>query len=322
MYQVKRKLKGLLSLLANIGFEMCQFVKYSNLFSISSSDKIQGKITFYYHSIEKGLINEPLRIRFGNEKIERLVFFLRLWIKRGYNLNDSQFLSAIEVINKYYTLHKELSVNVDDIINFSDFELINKYANKKDGGTISCTRKSYFNNSDSSFKDFSNSRHSLRHFTNAPVLLKTVEEVIDLARNAPSVCNRQGFRVTYISNYDLIQKALHIQAGLNATAKEVGNLFIISVDRSILVGSSEWYQGFIDGGIFLQNILYSLHYFRLGAVPLNWSKHYTDDLKMQRLLRLNPAEKIIAFIAFGHPAEEFKVPVSCRKEVYEILTII
>jgi hypothetical protein len=42
---------------------------------------------------------------------------------------------------------------------------------------------------------------------------------------------------------------------------------------------------------------------------------------MQKLLNLNPAEKIIALIAFGHPKEKFKVPVSCRKEVYEILTI-
>jgi nitroreductase len=321
MVQLKRKFKGLLSLFANVSFEFFMFIKYSNLFSINSPDKIQGKITFYYHSIEKGLINEPLRLRFGIEKIERLFFFLKLWIERKYNLNDSQFLSAIEVLNQYYNVHEKAGAVVDDIISFSDFAILKKYSNRNDGGVLSYTRNSYFDHSDSSFKEFSNSRHSLRHFNHEVVNLKTVEGVIELARNAPSVCNRQGFRVAYISNYELIQKALYIQTGLNATAIDVANLFVVSVDRSIFVGSSEWYQGFIDGGIFLQNLLYSLHYYRLGAVPLNWSKHYTEDLKMQKLLSLNPAEKIIALVAFGYPIENFKVPVSSRKDVYEILTI-
>jgi nitroreductase len=292
------------------------------LFSINSPDKIQGKITFYYHSIEKGLINQPLRPRFGAEKIERLLYFLVLWIDRRYNLNDSQFLSSIEVLHRYHVFHQEIDVDINDIITSSALDLIKKYSNKKRGGVISYTSDTYFNHSQSPFKDFSNSRHSLRHFTTEIVKLNNVEDVISLARNAPSVCNRQGFRVTYISNYDLIQKALHLQSGLNATAKDVGNLFIVTVDRSVFVGSSEWYQGFIDGGIFLQNLLYSLHYHSLGAVPLNWSKHYTDDLNMKKLLNLNPAEKIIALVAFGHPLGEFKIPVSCRKEVSEILTII
>jgi nitroreductase len=321
MMQLKRKLKGLLSLTANVGFEVFRFIKYANLFSINSPAKILGKIIFYYHSIEKGLINEPLRPRFGIEKIEMLIFYIELWISRQYDENDSQFLSAAEVINQYYLIHKKMGIDISDIIKLTDLEVIKNYSDKKIGGTIDFTSTSYFENCESGFKDFSNSRHSLRHFTIKIISRKKIEEVIALARNAPSVCNRQGFRVTYISDYNLVQEALILQSGLNATAKNVGNIFIVSVDRSVFVGSSEWYQGFIDGGIFLQNLLYSCHYYRLGAVPLNWSKHYKDDLKMQKLLKLNPAEKIIALVAFGYPVENFKVPVSSRKEVYEILTI-
>jgi nitroreductase len=96
----------------------------------------------------------------------------------------------------------------------------------------------------------------------------------------------------------------------------------VTVDRSIFVSSAEWYQVFIDGGIFLQNLLYSLHYHKIAAVSLNWSKHFVLDKKMERLIKLPPSEKIISIIAAGYPPEEFKVPKSTRKDVKEILEII
>jgi nitroreductase len=65
-----------------------------------------------------------------------------------------------------------------------------------------------------------------------------------------------------------------------------------------------------------------LHYHKIAAVSLNWSKHFVLDKKMERLIKLPPSEKIISIIAAGYPPEEFKVPKSTRKDVKEILEII
>lgn len=315
------KIKAYGSLFLNVFFEFIQFVKFSNAFGIDTQEKIQGKISFYYHAIEKGLINNPLRYKFGAEKLQRLLYYLKLWEKRGYACTHSQFLSPFGVLNSYISLHTEKGIALDEVFSAEDIAFIKKYVSHE-GGVHHFTRENYFAHAEQSFGPFSNSRHSVRHFTNQIVPPETIHSVVALARNAPSVCNRQGFRVRQVATKEKIDAALAIQSGLNATSATVHNLFIISVDRSAFVASSEWYQAFIDGGIFLQNVLYALHYHKLGAVPLNWSKHYFEDKKMQKLLGLNPAEKIICLIAFGYLIPEFKVPYSSRRAVNEILKVI
>jgi nitroreductase len=128
--------------------------------------------------------------------------------------------------------------------------------------------------------------------------------------------------VKLVNDPDLVKGALKIQTGLNATADTVRQLFVITVDRSVFVSSAEWYQGFIDGGIFLQNILYALHFYKIAAVPLNWSKHFYLDVKLHKLLQIPKSEKIIALTAIGYPQDLFQVPFSKRKEVSELLKII
>lgn len=319
---MKKTIIALLTLVLNYTFEFFHFIKYSNTFSINTHHKLQGKITFYYHSLEKGLINDPIRLKFGSLKVKKLIHFLNIWLDRGYPTQDSQFLTACTVLNRYHRLHQENNTSVDDIFTAAEIKRFVKFIEQEEGGIVHYENDMYFEHAESSFALFSNSRHSVRHFNYDPIDIKTVEELVCLARNAPSVCNRQGFRVKFTNDEKLVQQALKIQSGLNATADTVRQIFIITVDRSIFVSSSEWYQGFIDGGIFLQNFLYALHYHKIAAVPLNWSKHYFDDLKMRKLLGIPPAEKIIALVAAGYPNEKFKVPRSVRKSVAEILTII
>jgi nitroreductase len=317
-----QKIKGLLALIVNHTFELIRFVKYSNCFSLNGIEKLQGKITFNYHSIEKGLTNSPIRMKFGTIKINRLKKHLNLWVKRGYSLDHSQFLSACAVLKEYFFVHQNAGINIEDIISEPELAFFLQFSNKISGGTITFQNSTYFKNAKSSFNVFSDSRHSVRHFNEQPIDISKIKDVISLARNAPSVCNRQGFKAKFINNQKLVQDVLEIQNGLNASSKTVQQLFIVSVDRSIFVSASEWYQGFIDGGIFLQNLLYSLHYHEIAAVSLNWSKHYFLDLKMEKLLNLHPSEKIISVVAVGYPINEFKVPQSTRKKVSEILEII
>lgn len=317
-----QKIKGMLALIANHTFELIRFVKYSNLFSLNAVDKLQGRITFNYHSIEKGLTNSPIRMKFGIIKINRLKKYLILWVKRGYSLDHSQFLSACAVLKEYFVVHQNAGINIEDIISEAEIAFFTQYSNRISGGTITFQNSIYFQHTKSSFNVFSDSRHSVRHFNDQLIDISKIKDVISLARNAPSVCNRQGFKAKFINNKKLVQDILSIQNGLNATSNTVQQLCIVTIDRSVFVSSAEWYQGFIDGGIFLQNLLYSLHYYEIAAVSLNWSKHYFLDLKLEKLLNLHPSEKIISVVAVGYPAKEFKVPQSTRKDISEILEII
>lgn len=317
-----QKILGFISLLGNHAFESIRFIKYSNLFSLNTPEKLRGKIGFRYHSIEKGLINSSIRFRFGKEKLAKLLIYINIWISKDYSLNDSQFLSACSVVDSYIKLHELNNYDISDIVSVKDQEMIKKYSNKVPGGVVSYSISDYFKYTNSPFDKFSDSRHSVRHFNGIIVPDETIIEVIQLARNAPSVCNRQGFKVKLINNPALLSEILHIQDGLNATAETVKQCLIVSVDRAVFVSSAEWYQVFIDGGIFLQNLLYSLHFYQIAAVSLNWSKHYLLDKKIEKLINFPKSEKIVAMVAIGYPQEDIKVPQSLRKSVNEILDII
>lgn len=316
------RLIGILTLVANHLFEFIRFVRFSNVFSLNSSAKLRGKIGFRYHSIEKGLINDPIRFRFGKPKIQKLMLYLNLWIQKGYSTSDSQFLAACSVVKSYMDLHKRNNVDISDIIEVNDNRMIDRYSGSQTGGILQIQAKNYFNLASASFDQFSSSRRSVRHFNGQVIEEDVIEKVIQLAGNAPSVCNRQGSKVKLINNSLIVGEVLKIQSGLNSTAQSVKQLLIVSVDRSVFVSSAEWYQGFIDGGIYLQNLLYSLHFYRIAAVPLNWSKHFSLDKKIERLLDFPKREKIISIVAIGYPVDNFKIPFSQRKKVSETLEII
>ena len=316
------KIISILALFSDHLFEFICFVRYSSSYSLNSSTKLQGRITFNYHSLEKGLINVPIMSRFGKAKISRLMNYLKLWVVRGYDVNNSQFRSGCAVLKKYFDYHAETGQEINDIISDNEIEFFSRYSEGQEGGTISFNCKDYFSSSHSGFNEFSVSRHSVRHFSAESIDYTTIKRVISLAGNAPSVCNRQGWQVTFITRKSLVDEVLLIQSGLNSTSESVKQLLVVTVNRGVFVSVTEWYQVFIDGGIFVQNLLYALHFHEIAAVALNWSKHYFLDKKLRKLIGLDPSEKVISVIAIGYPIEEFSVPRSKRKDVSEILKII
>ncbi len=314
-------LKKITLLALNYTFDATRFIKHSSVFTINSQQKIEGKITYNYHSIEKGHINEQIRYKFGVIKINKLIHLLKIWLNRNYDITNSQFIAACSVLVKYYHFHSENKVDISEIIAESDYYLFKPYYNENVGGIINYDINKYFQHSSEKFDLFSDSRHSVRHFNGEMVSLEKMREVVKIAKNAPSVCNRQSVKIKLVNDHVLTQKVLKIQGGMIATANTVNQLILVTSNINSFVSEVERNQMFIDGGIFLQNLLYALHHHKIAACALNWSKPFFYDKRIKKLLKLNPAERVIAVVAIGYPPNEFKVPFSKRKELSEILEI-
>lgn len=183
------------------------------------------------------------------------------------------------------------------------------------------TRESFFKHKNSDFNNFSTSRASVRNFTGEKIGIDILQKVIDLSNHAPSVCNRQPVNVHLIENKLLINKILEIQGGLKGYSTKISQLIIISSDRNYFYSVGERHQLYVDGGIYVMNLLYALHFYGIGACPAHWGMSYKVDKKILKLLDLKVSEQIIALIAIGVPINEFYTTSSLRKTYKENLFI-
>ena len=321
-HEFKRTFNVLKRLHSNFYIDLKLFKEHSTILSKDDTPlKIESTLILDYHSVEKGLIHKQIRFRFGEKKIRRLLVSIDSLIKFGY-VKQSQFVAACSVLANYYEIHLENKVDIKDYFSYKDYCRILKFNNSSYSGIIKFTSNSYFSNSQNNFLNFSNSRHSVRDYTGEIVSETKIVKSIDIAKNAPSVCNRQPNKVYLINNKSIIDEALAIQGGITGFSNNINQLLVITTNRNFFYSIGEKNQLYIDGGLFVMNLLYSLHFNEIGACPLHWGMENKMDRLIEKILDLKKSEKVICFISIGIPTHEFKITGSMRRDTNEILNII
>ena len=95
----------------------------------------------------------------------------------------------------------------------------------------------------------------------------------------------------------------------------------------MLTGDLNLYQNeferntvYVDGGIFVMNLLYSLNAFNILSCPIIWGSEPDMDGKLENLLEIPHSHKIVALVVAGYPKEkEYKAAISAKREVERIL---
>ena len=316
-------LMSLIVLTQNTLIDFVKYYKYSNVFKKDSLNKLEALIILDYHSLEKGLLYKDIKYKYGKLKVINL---LRLFKKNEILLvsvkDKTQIIAATSVLCNYFDLHKDNNIDISDYFSDEDYLFLKKNFQPILKSTKLHIKQNYFKNSDSDFFNFSNSRSSVRDFTGEKISQDLIYKIIDLAKNAPSVCNRQPVKVYYIENKTTIDAVLKIQGGLEGYAEKTSQLLVVVSDRNYFYSVGERSQLFIDGGIFLMNLLYSLHYYKVGACPAHWALNFQHDRGIKKLINMTNSEKVIALVAIGQPKDEFKTCNSKRRSVDEIIKII
>ncbi|PKP12232.1 MAG: nitroreductase [Bacteroidetes bacterium HGW-Bacteroidetes-3] len=309
------------SLIKNYWIDAFLYYKHSNVFKKNTLQKIEALIILRYHSLEKGLLHNPIRFKFGKETVKILIKLLEKEeiIK---NRNRSQISAAYLVLSTYYELHKENNIDIHDYFPEIIANQFKNYATIKINSVKEHNINGYFENCEKDFYNFSNSRSSVRDYTGELINIEEIYKVINLAKNAPSVCNRQSVKVYYVENKQIINKILDIQGGLKGYDENISQLLIVVSDRSSFFSIGERNQLYIDGGIFLMNLLYALHFYKIAACPAHWGMNSDKDFELNKLLSLPDSEKVISLVSIGVPPNNFKTCLSLRRSSDEILKII
>ena len=291
-----------------------RYIENSN--TINSGDnenKLIGLIIARYHVIEKGLTMPNMRFGFGKSVLITLINDC-ITFYNNYDRNNIQMHHAIEVINEYKLVHDQNNIPIDREILSKYNVLLKLISSIESSRQIAMTKGTYFSDVNSSFDKFSESRHSLRNFT-GKLSIEKISKALELAQNAPSSCNRQTTIVYIVENKETIFDILAIQDGNRGFGHLADKILVLTCDVSSYIGLKERNLQYIDAGIYLMNLLYSLHFYQVGACTLNWNDNPEIDKKIRKILDLHPFETIIALIACGNVPDIINLTKSKRKKL-------
>lgn len=311
-------------LVPNIIYDTRRYLIFSGI-NRSNINKGQqsARIIMSYHQIEKGLSLSDPRPGFGKDAIVRLIDELQPFLN-AYGVAPPA-TTGLAVLREYFAFNERAGCDVDDVRKKYDklkdtFQLDNYDLQKWTGGTILVSRNEIEAKRNINFKEFFNSRHSVRHYTGDNISNEIIKEATEIAMKTPSVCNRQAWRVHSYSNRKDIDLLLRIQNGSRGFGEQSSVVLVVTCDLTCFVEVSERYQAWIDGGMFSMSLCLALHSLGYGACCLNWSKERSTDIEFRRTFKLPDSEQVIMLISVGTLPQYFQVATSQRSDVDRLLT--
>jgi nitroreductase len=321
--RIKAKLYAIFFWQTNIGEYLNKIydlrIFMSNSFTSSrlkNKESYKAFLTKQYHIIEKGLALPNPRENFGKSKIMLLIEKTKGYIHE-YG-TDGLITSINDTLLTYLNRNSQLEKKDKDfyiIIN----EFLSNNSNHSNSGGLKYIGKEYLDEATNiDFEAFVKSRTSVRNFSSEEVLIDEVYKAVEIAKYAPSVCNRQSWKVHYFGNKVIKNKLLSLQNGNNGFTESINKVLIITSDTKKFT-KLEGNQVFVDGGLFAMNMLLSLHSLGIASCCLNTCLPYVDEKKIKVIGKIPSSERLIMMIGIGKYKDSFEVAISNRVLAEEIV---
>ncbi|NBU32550.1 MAG: hypothetical protein EBS36_05215 [Actinobacteria bacterium] len=245
------------------------------------------------HRVEKGLALRNPKRPFGKDLLIRLQFLLAKLPSKNSNLRTS-LQGAIDDLTEW---NSGSGPSENSAPQYAEYKIPENFDLQK----------------------FFWSRKSLRVFSDRPVDRELISQAVDLARNTPSVCNRQSWQVYAIDQSELLEAVLPLQNGNESFRSEIKMALVITSDLNKFSGAGERNQVWIDGGLFSMSLAWALHGLGLGTCMLNWSVLNSQSERLRQKLHMPDNEEVMMLMAVGHPETNIRFAKSEKKLGEEIL---
>lgn len=324
---LKKKLPFLIKIKNNIRLKKSfkyDYERYHNYLSnINDNDPegLKGNLIYYSHQIEKGLSHKNFREGFGKNACINIKKYLDKYIENGNSIDSFEYQLTISILNAYYKKHIEKNLPQFFYDLFSEYLEEIKNSSSEIGGISQTTLEDKKKNRIINYKDLFHNRVSIREYGENKVDNFLIFEAISMSMKTPSVCNRQSFRVTVITEQNTIKKTLKIQGGF-AGYPTPPVLLLVTTDIRDFIGANERNQTYVDGGLFGMSLLNSLEFVGLAACPLNAMFYKKEEIKIRSLLNIPNFENLIFFISVGNFEKEMSFCKSARMDYSSITKLI
>ena len=293
-------------------YDAGQFMANAGALHLDRKAAARAEIVMGYHVLEKGLTMPHRRLGFGKGAVVHLMNLVDSFERRFGG--DPQVRHAVGVLRAYREMHRDSS---DPMPRLDAF--LAARADVPAAVEPHVRREDFFAAKDAPFPEFAASRHVARHFA-GPVPRETIESAVSLALTAPSACNRQYARVHAVDDSALRDRLFAIQGGTRGFGQDADKVLVVTADLSCVRWAWERHDCYVNGGIFVMNLCYALHYLGVAHCILHWSVPPKADREAHRILGIPSNEAIVQVIACGMPPEEFDVAASPRLSASEVLS--
>lgn len=323
----KKSVKRSLSLMASKSAEIWKIQTLNQLrykfnalregIEINKSEKtVLFNLRRNIHRLEKGLSYPTAKNVFAEDYIGATVKLLDVGLKTS-ELDQHTICWATSVLSLYFQVVQETSTIKEAKSQFDKtlLQLGDEY--KKDHVPYVSSKRPPLNISYEALMDLSIRRRSVRYFEDRKVDLEVVQQAYNIAKYAPSACNRQSFQFLFYNEKELVDKLSNVPGGVAGYTLPA---VIVVVGR---------YDGYfdvrdinapvIDSSLSIMSFLYAAETLGLGTVCINWPNLPDREKRIRKLLDIKPHEFVIMMIGLGYPLDAGKIPYSAKRPNENVL---
>lgn len=262
------------------------------------------------HRIEKGLSYNKIKPVFAEGYIYETVE-IASDLKNNGGIDLATYEWTYSVLNRYFELV--------DITN----PIISKSRNifltlpKEEHKTYSYFPYKFMERTTSNLEyeellKFSLQRRSVRFFKPLKVKEEDLNRAFEIAKLAPSACNRQSFRFLYFDDHELVNKISKVPGGVSGY--ELHNIIVVVGDYSGYFNERDVNAPVIDASLATMAFMYGCESVGLSTVCINWPNVESKDKKIREYIKLEDYEFVVMMIGLGYGEEDGKIPYSKKRD--------
>ena len=295
----------------------------------TARSRLERKILLSVHSIEKSMGLRDFQPGHSVKDATHLLYHLNIYLQKQYPPSRFAFKEGLAALREYIRYQQTFDVDHGYLSAIEkEYRAILKVVPQQvaeDAERYRCRSilldADMLNDQAEEYERFVASRHSVRMFSPEAVPQTLIARAVRLANYAPSACNRQPNRVYFINAETAAKRVADLITGNKGFDKEIRNFILVTVERSMFAGD-EQFQWYINGGIYLESLVLSLHALKLATCIMQWRAFYKTERQLKALCRIGSNEAIVAVIGVGFYERETKVIAAQRMSDDDNLIIV
>lgn len=271
------------------------------------------------HMAEKGLTMRPRRNTFALAYIEETVQLAHKLLKQDPPIISSEVENwTREVLTRYFdaTSESDEAAIVRSRQVFATLPWTNPEGDPASGPhpPASSTPPVTYD----ALLDLAKRRKSVRWFAPQPVNREDVDRAMLVAAEAPSACNRQPFSFRIFDDPEMVAKVAAIPMGTAGYAHNLPAIAAIVGDLSAFIDERDRHLIYTDGCLAAMSFILALETQNIASVCINWPDIAERERRMARLLNLQPHERVVMLIGFGHADPSGDTPFSAKRSLHQL----